>query len=263
MHGPRSDEPPTPHLGPVSRVAVLSDVHANIPALRSVLSEKDVATADLVVFCGDLTWGPEPEETMNLVRELGSRAVFVRGNADRAVLECARSGRKSERPRDTWMPGRHSAESLDLLAGFHFNLVVDVVGLGPVRFCHGSPRSDTEAITPSTPLERFADLMAGLPESTLVSGHTHLQFDRPVGSRRSVNPGSVGLAFHDGPAGTAMWALLGPDVSLRRTRFDVGDAVLRAWDAGDPSADVMERMMNTPPTVAEIVEHAESRIFSD
>lgn len=263
MHGPRSDEPPTPKLGPVSHVAVLSDVHANIPALRSVLSERDVATADLVVFCGDLTWGPEPEETMNLVRELGSRAVFVRGNADRAVLEYARSDRRPERPRDTWMPGRHSAGSLDLLEGFHFNLVVDVSGLGSVRFCHGSPRSDTEAISPETPLDRFTSLMAGHEESTLVSGHTHLQFDRVIGRWRSINPGSVGLAFHDGASGTAMWALLGPDVSLRRTPFDVGDAVLRAWHAGDPSADVMERMMNTPPTVAEIVEHAESRVFSD
>lgn len=263
LHGPRSDEPPTPLLGPVASVAVLSDVHANVPALRSVLAEHAVRAADLVVFCGDLTWGPEPEETMNLVRELGSRAVFVRGNADRAVLDYARTDRGPERPRDTWMPGRHTAASLDLLAGFHFTVVVDVEGLGPVRFCHGSPRSDTEAITPETPLERFTELMAGHSESTLVSGHTHLQFDRPVGHWRSVNPGSVGLAFHDGEAGTAMWALLGPDVSLRRTRFDVGDAVLRAWHAGDPSADVMERMMNVPPTVAEIVAHAESRVFSD
>ncbi|HEY1177761.1 MAG TPA: metallophosphoesterase family protein [Phytomonospora sp.] len=263
LHGPRPDEPPTPALGPVERVAVLSDVHANIPALRAVLSERDVATAELVVFCGDLTWGPEPEETVALVGELGSRAVFVRGNADRAVLELAAGTRERERPRDGWMPGRHSPEALDLLSRFHFTVVVDVVGLGPVRFCHGSPRSDTEAITPETPAVRFAELMTGVGESTLVSGHTHLQFDRRVGEWRSVNPGSVGLAFHDGDAGTAMWALLGPGVSLRRTPFDVADAVLRAWDAGDPSAEVMERMMTTPPTVAEIVAHAEERVFAD
>jgi predicted phosphodiesterase len=50
----------TPRLGPARRLAVLSDVHANVPALLAVLAEPDVRAADLVVFCGDLTWGPEP-----------------------------------------------------------------------------------------------------------------------------------------------------------------------------------------------------------
>lgn len=263
LHGRRPDEGPAPHLGPHQTVAVLSDVHANVPALTAVLAEPEVAAAERIVFLGDLTWGPEPHETIALVGALRERAIFVRGNADRAVIDYARTGRAPERPRDTWMPGRHTAADLDFVAAFHFTVVVDVEGLGPVRFCHGSPRSDTETITPATAEERFVTLMAGVPEATLVSGHTHLQFDRPVGEWRSVNPGSVGLPFHDGEPGVAMWALLGPDVHLRRTSYDLAEAVERAYAAGDPSADKMRELLTTPPSVAEIIAHAEGRVFSD
>ncbi|WP_285665066.1 metallophosphoesterase family protein [Actinorhabdospora filicis] len=264
LHGRRPDEGPAPHLGPHRTIAVLSDVHANVPALTAVLAEPEVAAADRIVFLGDLTWGPEPHETIAMVRALGERATCVRGNADRAVLDYARTDRVPERPRDTWMPARHTAADLDFVAAFHFTVVAEIDGLGAVRFCHGSPRSDTEAITPATAEERFVTLMAGVPEAILVSGHTHLQFDRAVGTDwRSVNPGSVGLPFHDGEPGVAMWALLGPGVHLRRTAYDAAEAVERAYAAADPSADRMKELLLTPPTVAEIVAHAEARVFSD
>jgi Icc-related predicted phosphoesterase len=54
----------------VDRVAVLSDVHGNVPALAAVLGELSSWQPDLVVFCGDLTWGCEPDQTIELVRDL-------------------------------------------------------------------------------------------------------------------------------------------------------------------------------------------------
>ena len=72
------------------RVAALADVHGNAPALAAVLDEVEREAPDLVVFCGDLTWGSLPQETLALVRALEIPARFVRGNADRAVLELAR-----------------------------------------------------------------------------------------------------------------------------------------------------------------------------
>ena len=249
-------------LGPVERVAVLSDVHGNIPALSAVLAE--TADADLVVFNGDLTWGPEPERTVELVTALGDRAVFVRGNADRAVVELARGTRAPDRARDEWMPAQHSARSVEFLAGFAFSLVVTVSGLGPVRFCHGSPRSDTETVTPATPDERMAALSADIDEKVLVTGHTHLQFDRSVTGLRSINPGSVGLPYHTGSPGTAYWATLSGDgVALRQTRYDVADAVARLSLVGDPAAGTIEELLTTPPTPEELIEHAEGRVFSD
>lgn len=263
LHGPRDGEGAAPWLGPVGRVAVLSDVHANVPALTAVLDEPDVRAADLVVFCGDLTWGPEPQRTVELVQRLGDRAVLVRGNADRAVVELAGGRRAAETPREAWMPGRHSGEVVDWLAGFHFTVVVDVVALGPVRCCHGSPRSDTEILTPETPAERLAEVRTRFFEPTLVSGHSHVQFDRTVDDLRSVNPGSVGLPYHDGEPGTAFWALLGPDVRLRRTRYDVAAAIERCHAVGDPAAERIEGLLTAPPTVAGLIAHAEALRFSD
>ena len=67
------------------RVAALADVHGNAPALAAVLEEVERERPDLVVFCGDLTWGSLPQETLSLVRAMEIPARFVRGNADRAV----------------------------------------------------------------------------------------------------------------------------------------------------------------------------------
>ncbi len=244
-------------------VAVLADVHGNVPALRAVLAEPDVASAELIVFCGDITWGPEPEETARILMGLGGRALFTRGNADRAVVELASGERKPQRPREEWMLARHSAEAVRWLASYPLNIVWEVENLGTVRFGHGSPRGDTELITPGTPERRMAQIAATMPERVLVSGHTHLQFDRVVAGLRSINPGSVGLPYHDDEPQYAFWALFDDEVRLRRTRYDVAEAVARCRASGDPSADVICGMLTKPPSVAEIIEHAESREFSD
>jgi predicted phosphodiesterase len=67
------------------RVAALADVHGNAPALAAVLEELERERPDFVVFCGDLTWGSLPQETLALVHGMDIPARFVRGNADRMV----------------------------------------------------------------------------------------------------------------------------------------------------------------------------------
>ena len=261
-YGPASWEGPTPRHGPVRRVAVVSDVHANVPALTAVLAEIEGAGADLVVSCGDLTWGAEPDRTVELMTGL-RRALFVRGNGERAVVDIRRGTRHPISDREAWVPRQHSDASAAFVAGFPFSVVVDVIGLGPVRYCHGSPRSDTELVTYATPAERFADLAAQVEESVLVTGHSHLQFDRTVAGRRSVNPGSVGLPFHEGSPGTAHWALLGPDVELRQTAYDVDAAHSVGPRTGDPAAERITALLNAPPSPAEIAAEAEALVFSD
>ena len=67
------------------RVAALYDVHGNLPALEAVLADVERETVDLVLAGGDVVWGPMPRETLALLRGLGERAQFIRGNADREV----------------------------------------------------------------------------------------------------------------------------------------------------------------------------------
>lgn len=263
FHGPASWEGRAKRYGPAARVAVLSDVHANVPALRAVLAEPDVAAADLVVFNGDLTWGVDPDATVAIVQALGPRAVCVRGNSERYVRQIATGAYTPANPRQEWVPARHGTGALAFVGSFPFSVVVEVTGLGPVRFCHGSPRSDNEAVTPGTSAERFAEMTAAIEEDVLVTGHTHLQFDRFVGTRRSVNPGSVGLPYHRGEPGVAYWALLGPDVQLRSTRYDVRESMAAIEAAGDPERARIAELLLKPPTPEEIIAEAEQLVMVD
>jgi putative phosphoesterase len=237
------------------RVAVLSDVHGNAVALTAVLAEADRERPDLFVFGGDLTWGAEPMTTYALAAPLAEHAVFVRGNADRALLE----GR-TETERERWLQESHSPEALAFVGQFEEQAVVDVDGLGLVRFCHGSPRSDEECVTPETPEERVAEFMAGLNEGVLVTAHVHIQFDREVAGIRNVNPGSVGLPYEGRPG--ACWALLGPGVELRRTEYDLARAVEAYRLSGFPNPEQLVEMLERPPSPAEVIEDAERRVFA-
>jgi len=245
----------------LEKAAVISDVHGNVPALEAVLDEVLASGADVLVSCGDLTWGPEPTRTVEVIRSLPIPVAFVRGNGDRAVLELADGVRKPLSPLELWMLRNHSSAAIALLRTFQSSVCLDVRSLGQVRFCHGSPRSDIELVTPATPDLRFRALASSMKESILVTGHTHLQFDRVVGQYRSINPGSVGLPYHTGSPGTAYWALLGEGVELRQTTYDVGEALRRATDY--PNAARIATLLLEPPTPAEVFADAEQRQFSD
>lgn len=238
-----------------SSVAVLSDVHGNAVALEAVLGELAVDPPELVVLGGDLTWGPLPHETAELLQALPAPALLVRGNAERALFE-----RRAEKPRERWLLDAHTDEDMSFLRRAVEGVTVDIEGLGPVRFCHGSPRSDEELITPATPEERLAAALAGRREQVVVSAHTHLQFDRRAAGIRSVNPGSVGMPYAREPG--AYWAVLGPDVDLRRTEYDVERAVTAYRQTDDPLAEQMAEILLSPPTPDEVIAHAEGLEFS-
>jgi len=239
-----------------NRVAVISDIHGNAVAFEAVVNELAEHGVDLVVFGGDLTWGPLPLETLAVLAEVPVRAVYVRGNAERALLE----GASEPTERERWLGELHGPEERALLEGFEEQASVEVAGLGSVRFCHGSPRGDEELVTPETPVERMRALSAGIDERVLVTAHTHLQFDRSVDGLRSINAGSVGMPY-EGRHG-AFWALLGPDVDLRRTEYSLDRAAELYRASGDPLAEQMVEMLVTPPTREEVIEHAERLEFS-
>ncbi len=169
------------------RLAVVSDVHGNLPALEAVLAEIQAEDVDAIVCCGDVyQGGPFGDECRALLE--AARARFVRGNAD------AVAG-----------------------ADWPLTLELDVDGLGPVLFCHGSPRSEHEIVTKVSPEPRLEEILAGVSADVVVHGHTHVRYDRRVAGRRLVCPGSVGMPY-EGVRG-AFWALLGPDVDFRRTEY--------------------------------------------
>jgi predicted phosphodiesterase len=234
------------------RVAALYDVHANLPALEAVLAEVD---ADTILVGGDVALGPMPRETLSLLRERG--ATFIRGNCDREVATPG-EGEELWTRRARWVHEQLDDEEHAFLRDLPHPLPMEIDGLGQVLFCHGSPRSDEEILTAITPPKRLDPILDGVTQDLVVCGHTHAQFDRLVGDRRLVNAGSVGMAY-EGEPGIAAWALLGPTVELRRTRYDVEAAAELVRETGFPEADelVNEALLH-PPSAEEVTDHFES-----
>lgn len=221
-------------------VAVLSDIHAVMPALEAVLAEPDVGAADYVVLTGDLASGPQPVETLDVLSALGDRAIWVRGNADRELVEHRRGGPMSAPDAVTpWAAKQLREDQVDLLAGLPLSVTLDLGGhLGVALFCHATPRDDEEVVVVDSRLDRWAEVFEGLEASvgTVVCGHTHMPFARLADRRLVVNPGSIGMPY--GGAG-AHWALLGPGlgVQLRVTEFDLDKACARiVAESGFPDA---------------------------
>jgi putative phosphoesterase len=219
------------------RVAGLYDVHGNLPALEAVLAALEEEDVDVILVGGDVASGPMPAETLDLLRSAGAR--FVRGNADRVLDFVGEAGRELFRESRLWVADRLGEARLRFLAELPLDQVLDVDVLGPVRFCHGSPGSDELTITRLTPDERLRELLDGVAERVVVCGHTHVQFDRSVDGIRVVNAGSVGFPYEERPG--AYWLLAGPDVSLRRTAYDVEDAAERIRATSYPRAELYAR----------------------
>ena len=223
------------------RVAALYDVHGNLPALRAVLADPRCAAADVVVSGGDVSAGPMPLEVLRLLEERG--AVYVRGNADRAL--------------EGWPATQLTDAQHEVLRSWASTLTLQLEGLGEVLFCHSTPRSEDDLVTRVTPEEEVAEALGAVSANVVVCGHTHVQFDRQIAGTRLVNAGSVGMPYEGRTA--AFWALLGPEVELVWTPYDVAEAVAEIRATDYPGAEEHVETLLTPHTPEEATEVFEAR----
>jgi predicted phosphodiesterase len=234
------------------RIAVLCDIHGNLPALQAVLAEVEKAGVDLVVFGGDVAAGPMPVETIELLAVYRGPARFVRGNADRLMVESFDSGLKAGESLDFWPASMLSRTHRDFLSKFEPAVEIAVDGLGVVVCCHAGLDSDElPIITPATPDDVIADAVASAHGHLVVAGHTHMQFDRWVAGGRMVNSGSVGKPYADQPG--AYWAMLGPEVDLRRTAYDFAAAAEAVRRTAVPEREELAADIVRPPTAEEAI----------
>ena len=215
------------------RVAALYDIHGHLPALEAVLAEVDATGVDMILVGGDFATGPMGAETTDLLRSRSAQARFIRGNAERELWAPGPVREGGPPPESLeWARSQLGEERIRFLRSLPETVTVDVRGLGAVLFCHATPWSDEDIVTELTPDDRLRGVLAGIDERVVVCGHTHVQFDRSVGGVRLVNAGSVGMPYEDAPG--AYWALLGPEVELRCTRFDAEEAAARIAASGYP-----------------------------
>jgi diadenosine tetraphosphatase ApaH/serine/threonine PP2A family protein phosphatase len=220
----------------VTALALLYDVHGNLPALEAVLAD---ARAERFLLGGDYAlFGAWPKETVAALRALPD-AVWIRGNGER------------------WTASPADAPDLDVVQGaiaacrdaLGPDLVAELAALEEqtvhesARYCHASPVSDVRSFMPE-PGEDESELLADVTERRLVFGHTHLPFvRRSAGGIELVNPGSVGMPFDGDPR--AAYALVHEDGSIehRRVSYDhlASAAAVRARFGGSSWTETVER----------------------
>jgi predicted phosphodiesterase len=197
-------------------LALIYDVHGNLPALEAVLADAREQGADSYLVGGDVAlFGPWPEATVARLQELAP-ATWIRGNGERWTAD---PGSAPDAVRGATAAAR---EALGDALVEELAALPESAALGDdTRAWHGSPVSDVRSFTPD-PGEDEAELLDGVAEQRLIFGHTHLPFRRrsTVGGVELVNPGSVGMPF-DGDH-RAAYALLAGDgtVTHRRVAYD-------------------------------------------
>ncbi len=233
------------------RVAALYDVHGNFPALVAVLTEIDrEGVADEIVVGGDVLWGPMQSECLQLLQGVG--ATFVSGNCERDVLN-------PDSDIDRWCNENLTEHERELVASWPLTVERDLAGLGSALFCHATPHDDETILTRITPDNAVAAELVDVGATVVVCGHTHVQFDRLLpGGPRLVNAGSVGLPY-EGASG-AYWALVGPDIHLRRTTYDIEGALAELRRTAFPSfEEVFARSLVGDVTAVEATTAFESK----
>ena len=239
------------------RVAAIYDIHGNLPALEAVLEDIRHAGVECLVVGGDIVPGPMPCETLDCLSELDIPAHFIQGNGEVAVLE-QMAGRDpagvTEQFRELvrWTAQQLHPKHEHLLASWPKTVRREIPGLGKVLFCHATPLNENEVFTRGTPEDRLLPIFEGVNVSLVVCGHTHMQFNRIVGKIRVVNVSSVGMPF--GEPG-AYWLLLGPDVRLCHTPYDLEKAADRIRATSYPQAqNFAARNVLQPPSEKEMLE---------
>jgi diadenosine tetraphosphatase ApaH/serine/threonine PP2A family protein phosphatase len=194
-------------------LALLYDVHGNLPALEAVLAQ---SAAERFLLGGDYAlFGAWPAQTVAALRALPG-ATWIRGNGERWTVA------PSQAPDNEIVQGAIVAcrEALGRRLVDELAALAEQKVLDGVRYCHASPVSDVRSFLPD-PADDEDELLVGVAERRLVFGHTHLPFRRlSAGGVELVNPGSVGMPFDGDPR--AAYALVHDDgaVEHRRVAYD-------------------------------------------
>lgn len=200
------------------RLAVLADIHGNLPALEAVLSDVQQFKVDQVILAGDvINWGPFSPQVMQRVMSEGW--AVIRGNNELYLLDHGTARAPADWDSYTIPPFlRRQLEPamINAVACWADSLTLRFPDAPTVRVVHGSPRSHFEPIYPQSTETEIAEMLAGVSESTLICAHTHLPIDRMVGAWHILNPGTVGVPL-DGTHEASYMILDGDERGWRAT----------------------------------------------
>jgi putative phosphoesterase len=225
----------------LNRVAIITDIHGNLPALEASLEAIEQIGVDAIYCGGDLVgYGPYPNDVCRLIEEREIPTIY--GNYDYAIgrdLEDCGCAYVTQHDRDlgqksvAWTLAHTDQRSKELMRGLPFDLRFDL-GSQRVRLVHGSPRKVNEYLFEDKPARTFERIAAGADCDVLMFGHTHKPWIHEYGGILFVNCGSVGKPKDGDPR--AGFAILELDDSgqvrafVERVRYDA-EAVAREVEA--------------------------------
>jgi len=232
----------TLHAGPV---AVLTDIHGNLPALQAALDHIDERGIETIYCGGDLVgYGPHPDEVCALIEDRGIPTIY--GNYDYAIgRDLDDCGCAYVTPHDRelgqrsviWTLAHTGRRSKDFMKILQFDLHF---GVGPhrVHLVHGSPRKVNEYLFEDKPASLYERLAASEDDDVLVFGHTHRPWVHDFGRVRFVNCGSVGKPKDGDPRGAFAILTAGTDsveVTIERIDYDYDAVAAEIREAGLPA----------------------------
>jgi predicted phosphodiesterase len=225
----------------MTRLAVLADIHGNLPALQAVLQDLQPRRIDQVIIAGDaISWAPFSAQVMEIIAREGWPV--IRGNHEYYLLDF-NTPRAPEHWREysllPWMQRQLGAKWRSVVATWPDTLSLRFPDAPRLRIVHGTPRSPWEPMYALHSDEEIAAFLEGVDEHWVVAGHTHLMMDREVRATPDkywhlFNPGSVGVPL-DGIQAASYLILEGSDVGwkpeFRRVGFDY-DALYQEFARG-------------------------------
>ena len=212
----------------MTKLAILFDIHANLPALEAVIEDLSQFNVDYVVVAGDvISFGPFTQQAVQRVIE--NNWAVIRGNGELFLLDYG-SPRAPEEWKDPigfpippWLNRQLDTNSKNTIATWADTLTLRFSDAPSIRVVHGTPQSHWDSLYPTLADEKITELLSEVQEDTLIAGHTHLPLNRQSGRWHLLNPGSVGVPL-DGHF-TASYMLLNGDKrgwrpTFRRVAFD-------------------------------------------
>ena len=234
------------------RVAVVTDIHGNLPALAAALTRVEELAPDEVLCGGDLVgYGPRPNEVCALVEERALPTIY--GNYDYAIARelndcgCAyvtAHDRQIGQLSIEWTLAHTHEPAKRFMADLPFDLRFGL-GAKQIRLVHGSPRKVNEYLFEDKPARTFERIAALADCDVLVFGHTHKPWVKEYGGVLFVNCGSVGKPKDGDPRGS--FALLETvdshvRVSIERVSYDA-EAVSREMRAVGLPEELADKLM--------------------
>ncbi len=187
------------------RVAVISDIHANLIALEAVLKDIEQENCEHIICLGDLVLaGPQPKETLEFIQQ--QNWTIVQGNTDKLIVDYGQDiiGMLKENypvmanalVDDINYITEDDKKFLEELAPM---ISADIDGV-KILFVHGSPRANNENILPGRPLDEIEEIIADTEADLILCGHTHIPCGYQTNKKQTVvNVGSVGRPMTPSP----------------------------------------------------------------